>query len=246
MLTDPRLSQRHRLGYGLRRFSLRGQSSNHVEVCARGQSPAGQRRERAQERGRDNVCNLDTVAAVAGDEVAGAGRQSPNRPAVGRLKENAVQLIWYGGHSECIDADPVSLDQGSRSSRVLNKDAIAFVAGNDIALSGDGPADHIVAGRLDVNAVAAIGFCQSPAGVDSNEARDKLTAAAPVDFDTVAAELIDGQAGYKIGSCQRQTVTVGAGGRSIQLDQRWARVIRVPLKHPLTQSIDRYAGRHRW
>src|SRR5207247_1279405 len=90
----------------------------------------------------------DAVAGIAGDDVARPGGCAPDgvgeRVAKGALDCHAIAPVADGLHSGGIRADEVALNQVVLTG---DRNAIAGIAGDDVAGPGLLPADRIAPGR---------------------------------------------------------------------------------------------------
>jgi hypothetical protein len=103
---------------------------------------------------RGVVSDRDPVAAVEGDDVAGAGDRTADRVVRGAgLDEYAVVPVGQGMLAAGVDADIVPGHKVVRRALAENGKSVAAVAGDDVACAGCG-APNCVAGRSVADAQA--------------------------------------------------------------------------------------------
>jgi hypothetical protein len=92
--------------------------------------------------------DLDPVAAVPGDDIAGAQRRTADGIEIGAVAHHdAIEPeIEYGGASGDVQSNVIALDPISRGTW-SGQDNVAFgISGNDVSRDGDRTADPVVRG----------------------------------------------------------------------------------------------------
>ena len=171
-----------------------------IAVAPDRREPAARRRG-ALDRQAAAAAHQDAVAAVAGDQVAGAGERPADGASRGKNKDSAADV---GDHRRTggVRADEIALHQRGRPD---HRDAAAAVAGDDIAFARAGAAES---GVLHADA-AAVGQRRAAGGVEA---------------DPVPAGERSGAEG-EAGAVARDQVAVG-GGRAA--DERPAPLVQDP------------------
>src|SRR5262249_44153397 len=133
--------------------------------------------------------DLDAIHAIAADDVAVRGRRPADRVARGIHHQHAAAFVAQARNSIDVGAYVVARDHVAGRVTVLDEDAVAGVAADNVASGGRRAADGIV-GCPEVDPHAALVIAEGCTGlVDANEVADNLVVrrAGASDKDAVAS-----------------------------------------------------------
>ncbi len=184
--------------------------------------------------GRGRADDGQCVQCVAGDHVAGATRRPPDR-VVRRVEDEHATLnplVRHRDGSRDVGSDEVALHDVAGARRVLNGDAAAQVARDDVPRRGCGSADR-VPGRQDHDAVV-VSSRRSSGGIDAYPVTFDAVVGAALHDDAVAVEPVEDQAANDaVAGGDDQAVCARSRPRTGELDDRR------PGETGLRRAVDR-------
>ncbi len=137
--------------------------------------------------------DADTVAGVEGDDVALARLRASYSVTLRGVNKHAVAPVSDGNGAAGVRADVVAPNLVDRGPGTGDVNAVAVVAGDDVARPGRRPADRVAGRAVDVHAVAGVAQVGGAGDVGADVVALEEIAAVRADLDAVTTEAVDHQ-----------------------------------------------------